>query len=240
MKPYISTEDLYKLFIQCNQKISTDTRKLEIGSLFFALKGDNFDANEFSESAIQGGCTFAIVDDEKRHDNSSIFLVENVLESLQQLAKYHRQQLKFPIIGITGSNGCITQLVQTVLVSTSQPTISGKNCSVVVNNPTGQGIVNHTLSSSVSTNAISLRTLTGTITCNSGQIGVYGITGLATLYTNASPGFVDGATVYTNISLTNLAPDGVVFRYPNSVNSTVYQIVSDGVMSFTGTYGGPC
>jgi len=117
MKPYISTEDLYKLFIQCNQKISTDTRKLENGSLFFALKGDNFDANEFSESAIQGGCSFAIVDDEKRPDNSSIFLVENVLESLQQLAKYHRQQLKFPIIGITGSNGKTTnkELIHAVL-----------------------------------------------------------------------------------------------------------------------------
>ena len=72
------------------------------------------------------------------------------------------------------------------------------------------------------------------------QIGVYGITGLATLYTNASPGFVDGATVYTNVSLTMLAPTNMVFRYPNSVNSTVYQIVSDGVMSFTGAYGGPC
>ena len=142
--------------------------------------------------------------------------------------------------GVTGSNGCITQLVQTILVSTSQPTISGKDCSVVVNNSTGQGVVNHTLSSAVSTNSISLRTLTGTTPCNSGQIGVYGITGLATLYTNASPGFVDGATVYTNASLTNLAPDGVVFRYPNSTNSTVYQIVSNGVMSFTGIYGGPC
>ena len=143
--------------------------------------------------------------------------------------------------GVTGSNGCITQLVQTILVSTSQPTIYGKNCLVVVNNSTGQGVVNHNISSATSTNPISLRTLTGTTPCNSsGQIGVYGITGLATLYTNVSPGFVDGATVYTNVSLTMLAPTNMVFRYPNSVNSTVYQIVSDGVMSFTGTYGGPC
>lgn len=117
MKTYLSTEDLYKLFLQCNQKISTDTRKLENGSIFFALKGDNFDANEFSERAIQGGCSFAIVDDDKRNDNSSIFLVENVLESLQQLAKYHRKQLKFPIIGITGSNGKTTnkELIHAVL-----------------------------------------------------------------------------------------------------------------------------
>jgi hypothetical protein len=142
--------------------------------------------------------------------------------------------------GVTGSNGCITQLVQTILVSTSQPTISGKDCSVVVNNSTGQGVVNHNISSATSTNPISLRTLTGTTPCNSGQIGVYGITGLATLYTNASPGFVDGATVYTDISLTTFAPIGMVFRYPNSTNSTVYQIVSNGVMSFTGIYGGPC
>ena len=117
MTKYLSTENLYKLFIQCNQKISTDTRKLENASLFFALKGDNFDANEFSAKAIEGGCSFAIVDDEKRHDNFSIFLVENVLESLQQLAKYHRKQLKFPIIGITGSNGKTTnkELIHAVL-----------------------------------------------------------------------------------------------------------------------------
>jgi hypothetical protein len=142
--------------------------------------------------------------------------------------------------GVTGSNGCITTLVQDILVSTSQPTIYGKDCADVVNNNTGQGVVNHTLSSAVSTNVISLRTLTGTTPCNSGQIGVYGITGLATLYTNASPGFVDGATVYTDISLTTFAPTGMVFRYPNSTNSTVYQINSNGVMSFIGIYGGPC
>jgi hypothetical protein len=142
--------------------------------------------------------------------------------------------------GATGSNGCITQLVQTILVSTSQPTISGKDCSVVVNNSTGQGVVNHTLSSAVSTNSISLRTLTGTTICSGGTIGVYGITGFATLYTNASPGFVDGATVYTNTSLTNLAPDGVVFRYPNSTNSTVYLVIGNGEINAIGTYGGPC
>jgi hypothetical protein len=142
--------------------------------------------------------------------------------------------------GVTGSNGCITQLVQTILVSTSQPTIFGKSCSVVVNNSTGQGVVNHTLSSSVSTNVISLRTLTGTTICSGGTIGVYGITGLATLYTNASPGFVDGATVYTNSSLTNLAPNNVVFRYPNNTNSTVYLIIDDGEMNEIGAYGGPC
>ena len=142
--------------------------------------------------------------------------------------------------GITGSNGCITKLVQTILVSTSQPTILGKTCSVVVNNPTGQGVVSHNISSATSTNPISLRTLTGTTICSGATIGVYGKTGLTTLYTNASPGFVDGATVYTDISLTNLVPDGVVFRYPNNTNSTVYLIIGNGEMNAIGAYGGPC
>jgi UDP-N-acetylmuramoyl-tripeptide--D-alanyl-D-alanine ligase len=117
MSKYISTEELYKLFIDCNQKIATDTRKLENGSIFFALKGDNFDANDFAEKAINAGCSYAIVDDEKRNNNITIFLVKNVLESLQQLAKYHREQLKFPIIGITGSNGKTTnkELIYAVL-----------------------------------------------------------------------------------------------------------------------------
>jgi UDP-N-acetylmuramoyl-tripeptide--D-alanyl-D-alanine ligase len=117
MNKYISTEALYKLFIECNQKITTDTRKLENNSIFFALKGDNFDANEFAENAIKGGCSYVIVDDEKRNNNTTIFLVKNVLESLQQLAKHHRAQLKFPIIGITGSNGKTTnkELIHAVL-----------------------------------------------------------------------------------------------------------------------------
>jgi UDP-N-acetylmuramoyl-tripeptide--D-alanyl-D-alanine ligase len=117
MKKYLSIEELYKLFIACNQKITTDTRKLEKGSIFFALKGDNFDANLFAQNAIEGGCAYVIVDDETKSNGKTVFLVENVLEALQQLAKYHRQQLKFPIIGITGSNGKTTnkELIYAVL-----------------------------------------------------------------------------------------------------------------------------
>lgn len=117
MGKYISTEELYKLFIDCNQKITTDTRTLEKKSIFFALKGDNFDANLFAQKAIDGGCAFAIVDNETVSNTKTIFLVKDVLESLQQLAKFHRQQLKFPIIGITGSNGKTTnkELIHAVL-----------------------------------------------------------------------------------------------------------------------------
>ncbi len=117
MKKYITTEELYSLFINCNQKISTDTRKVEHGSIFFALKGDNFNANTFAQSAIDGGCRYAIVDDENISNGTTILLVNNVLAVLQDLAKYHRKQLKFPIIGITGSNGKTTnkELIHAVL-----------------------------------------------------------------------------------------------------------------------------
>lgn len=143
--------------------------------------------------------------------------------------------------GATASNGCITNLNQDILVSTYSPTISGKGtCSEVYSNPTGQGVVGHTLSSAVSINPISLRTLTGTTSCNGGQIGVFGTTSLQTLYTQASPGFVDGAIVYTNASLTTpyLAPN-LVFRYPNSTSSSVF-VINGGQMQLVGTYGGTC
>ncbi len=117
MNKYITTEKLYNLFINCSQKITTDTRKLEKGALFFALKGANFNANEFALKAIEEGCSYAIVDEEAIANNTTILLVKNVLESLQDLAKYHRKQLQIPIIGITGSNGKTTnkELIQAVL-----------------------------------------------------------------------------------------------------------------------------
>lgn len=114
---YKSTEELYQLFTECGQKITTDTRKLEPGSIFFALKGDNFDANAFAQKAIEGGCSNAIVDNESVANGTNILLVRNVLESLQQLAKYHRKQLGLPVIGITGSNAKTThkELINAVL-----------------------------------------------------------------------------------------------------------------------------
>jgi len=117
MEKYTSTADLYKLFIDCHQKITTDTRKLESGAIFFALKGDNFDANEFAQNAIDAGCAYSVVDKDTISDNKKILLVQDVLIALQQLAHYHRKQLKIPIIGITGSNGKTTnkELIHAVL-----------------------------------------------------------------------------------------------------------------------------
>ncbi len=110
-------EYIYQLFLKSHQKITTDTRKLELGSIFFALKGDNFNANTFAKSAIDGGCSYAIVDDELVANGDTILYVNNVLESLQQLAKHHRSLLNIPIIGITGSNGKTTnkELIHAVL-----------------------------------------------------------------------------------------------------------------------------
>jgi UDP-N-acetylmuramoyl-tripeptide--D-alanyl-D-alanine ligase len=114
---YTSIPQLYELFIACDQKITTDTRKIEKGSIFFALKGDNFDANTFVTTAIEQGCAYAVTDNAQYANNSSILLVQEVLEMLQQLAKYHREQLGIPVIGITGSNGKTTnkELIHAVL-----------------------------------------------------------------------------------------------------------------------------
>jgi UDP-N-acetylmuramoyl-tripeptide--D-alanyl-D-alanine ligase len=87
------------------------------GSLFFALKGANFNANEFALSALEKGCAYAIVDEAEYAIDERFILVDNVLESLQQLAKYHRKQLGTKIIGITGTNGKTTtkELLASVL-----------------------------------------------------------------------------------------------------------------------------
>ena len=117
MDKYVTIEELHQLFIDCHQKITTDTRKLEKGAIFFALKGDNFDANTFAQKAIDEGCAFAIVDSENVSNGKTILLVHNVLETLQQLAKHHRKQLNCKVIGITGSNGKTTnkELIHAVL-----------------------------------------------------------------------------------------------------------------------------
>lgn len=117
MHNFISIPNLYSLFLKTNQSVCTDTRNLIPNSMFFALKGDNFDANEFAENAINLGCTYSIVDNINYLNHPNIFLVKNVLEAIQELANYHRKQLKIPILAITGSNGKTTskELIYCVL-----------------------------------------------------------------------------------------------------------------------------
>lgn len=109
-------EDIYNLFLQ-HPLISTDTRKILPGSLFFALKGEKFDANTFARQAIEAGAAYAIIDNPTCKLNGRYILVDDVLASLQDLAHYHRRQLNIPVIGLTGTNGKTTtkELINSVL-----------------------------------------------------------------------------------------------------------------------------
>ena len=109
-------EQLYQKYLEAG-KISIDTRQITPGSVFFALKGDKFNANEFAAEALIKGARYAVVDDERFVKEERYILVEDSLVALQNLAKHHRSQLKIPIIGLTGSNGKTTtkELVNAVL-----------------------------------------------------------------------------------------------------------------------------
>ena len=109
---------MYRLF-EAHPTICTDSRKVEEGSLFFALKGENFDGNCFAMQALEQGAAYAIVDNPAYATNDHCILVENVLATLQNLANHHRKQLLIPILAITGSNGKTTtkELVSQVLES---------------------------------------------------------------------------------------------------------------------------
>jgi UDP-N-acetylmuramoyl-tripeptide--D-alanyl-D-alanine ligase len=100
-------QDLYQLFIKANQLVSTDSRQIKANSIFFALKGPNFNGNLFVEEALEKGAMFSI-SDEYEGNNPHIILVNDVLKTLQDLANYHRKQLGIKVIGIGGSNGKTT------------------------------------------------------------------------------------------------------------------------------------
>jgi len=108
--------ELYQIYLK-HPIISTDTRKITEGCIFFALRGDNFNANEFAQEAIDKGAAYVIVDEPQKISSSQFILVKDVLTTIQELANYHRNQFKIPFIGITGSNGKTTskELVNAVL-----------------------------------------------------------------------------------------------------------------------------
>lgn len=111
-------EFIYSLF-QKYPKVITDSRKIEEGCLFFALKGDRFNGNEYANEAIQKGASFAIIDEKKYQKGDKTILVDDVLLTLQKLATFHRRRMVIPIIAITGSNGKTTtkELISVVLNS---------------------------------------------------------------------------------------------------------------------------
>lgn len=103
----MSIIDLYDLFIH-NPQITADSRNCPKGSIFFALKGDKFDGNQYAGKALASGCVYAVIDNPDYYIGERTILVDNVLKTLQQLAHHHRKVLGLPIIGITGTNGKTT------------------------------------------------------------------------------------------------------------------------------------
>ncbi len=110
--------ELYTIFRQY-PSVQTDTRKLKAGDLFFALKGPSFNGNLFARQALDAGASFAIIDENVEGQDERCIRVLDVLTTLQELAKYHREQFSIPFIGITGSNGKTTskELIHAVLSS---------------------------------------------------------------------------------------------------------------------------
>jgi len=111
-----TTEEIYQIFGR-NPIICTDTRKIEDKCIFFALRGDNFNGNKFAATALEKGAGYAIIDEKECFVSEKTILVENVLQTLKDLANLHRQTLGIPILAITGTNGKTTtkELTATVL-----------------------------------------------------------------------------------------------------------------------------
>ena len=112
----MTIEKIHEIFLQCNS-VCTDTRKIQKNDLFFALKGENFNGNNYAEKALQNGAKFAIIDEESFSYLPNTILVKDTLKSLQELATYHRNHLNIPIVALTGSNGKTTtkELINTAL-----------------------------------------------------------------------------------------------------------------------------
>lgn len=115
----MEVKELYKIFLK-SKGVSTDTRQIGEGVIFFALKGANFNGNEFAGKALEMGASYSVIDEAQYKVNDRCILVKDVLAALQQLANYHRKQFDIPFIAVTGSNGKTTtkELIWSVLATT--------------------------------------------------------------------------------------------------------------------------
>ena len=117
----MTVKEIYSILRKCTG-VTTDSRKCGPGLMFFALKGERFDGNEFVRGALEQGCPYAVMDNPDLYDvqDPRMILVDNVLDSLQQVAALHRRTLGTPVIGITGTNGKTTtkELTNAVMSTT--------------------------------------------------------------------------------------------------------------------------
>lgn len=109
-------QNIHRLFLSCGS-VSIDTRKIETQSFFVAIKGEHFDANTFAKEALEKGASYVMIDNADYFIDSRTILVNDSLAALQELARFHRQYLKLPIVALTGSNGKTTtkELINAVL-----------------------------------------------------------------------------------------------------------------------------
>lgn len=114
----MTISELYQYYLR-HPSVQTDTRKIKQGDIFFALKGPNFNGNHFAKQALEMGASYAVVDEKVGDGDPRVLLFDDVLTTLQLLAKHHREQFRIPFIGITGSNGKTTskELIYAVLSS---------------------------------------------------------------------------------------------------------------------------
>ncbi|WP_299901141.1 UDP-N-acetylmuramoyl-tripeptide--D-alanyl-D-alanine ligase [uncultured Aquimarina sp.] len=124
----MNISNIHQLFLE-SSGICTDTRKIVKNNLFFALKGANFNGNEYAKEAIKQGASYAIIDNKQYHTSDQFIVVNDVLETLQHLATYHRNYLAIPIIALTGSNGKTTtkELINCVLSAQFNTTATSGN-----------------------------------------------------------------------------------------------------------------
>ncbi len=124
----MTTTQIHQLFLASNG-VCTDTRKIKPNVIFFALKGEKFNGNTYAQKALEHGAMYAIIDEEAYKTTEKHILVDNVLQTLQDLASFHRKYLNIPIIALTGSNGKTTtkELINSVLSSSFRTTATVGN-----------------------------------------------------------------------------------------------------------------
>lgn len=139
-------EQIYSVFKSC-RAINTDSRISQPNSIFFALKGDNFDGNKFVDQALEKGCKAAVVSDPKFKGTDNVFIVDDTLKALQDLANLHRRKLNIPIFAITGTNGKTTtkELLASVMAQKVRVSYTSGNKNNHIGVPLTLLAMNHTV-----------------------------------------------------------------------------------------------